>query len=282
MNQQDIETIVLAKDCLDVCCDAISGLDSDEGIGGSQASKELRSQCEDGIKLLCRNNDIYLDDPKSFKDLLPWNLLHTLEMDLGVKEYHNVNQQDMNDFMQRYRDAQIRVHDLLRELETISKPSEPVDMDKVSRITSICALQTAIHGQMALITTILGNKISYARDSSLDTSARPGFTKAKPHERASGPTVSSNVRQGLNTASILPSTTQSSSLLASLGIVNSPQAPTISIPAYSSDDILVDSTWLRKQLTQYRNSTGFKSRMNDLVRDTKKLSNIYCTGILPK
>ncbi|KAK1442301.1 hypothetical protein BgAZ_403310 [Babesia gibsoni] len=48
----------------------------------------------------------------------------------------------------------------------------------------------------------------------------------------------------------------------------------------TDDDILEESTELRTVLNQYRNSTGFKSRMDDFARKTKTLGEEYCTGCI--
>ncbi|ORM41323.1 uncharacterized protein BXIN_0796 [Babesia sp. Xinjiang] len=57
-----------------------------------------------------------------------------------------------------------------------------------------------------------------------------------------------------------------------------PPSPIPTSTYTTSDDVLLDSTWLRRQFNQYFNSTGFKSRMDDLVRKTKNLSDNYCKG----
>lgn len=60
-----------------------------------------------------------------------------------------------------------------------------------------------------------------------------------------------------------------------------PPMPQVSIPASVStaeDDVLTENTELRKLFNQYRNSTGFKSRMDQLAQKTKKLSRAYCSG----
>ncbi|GIX65065.1 ubiquitin family domain containing protein [Babesia caballi] len=62
------------------------------------------------------------------------------------------------------------------------------------------------------------------------------------------------------------------------------QQPAASTVATSNtnDDVLPSSTWLRRQFNDYRNSPGFKARMDELAQKTKKLGTIYCTGVLPK
>ncbi|CDR95994.1 ubiquitin family domain containing protein, putative [Babesia bigemina] len=57
-----------------------------------------------------------------------------------------------------------------------------------------------------------------------------------------------------------------------------PQRTTVVDTSSNEEDMLVDTTWLRRQFNQYRNSTGFQSRMEDLVRKTKKFGAAYCTG----
>ncbi|GBE59854.1 ubiquitin family domain containing protein [Babesia ovata] len=61
-----------------------------------------------------------------------------------------------------------------------------------------------------------------------------------------------------------------------------PQRTTVVDTSSTEEDMLVDTTWLRRQFNQYRNSAGFQSRMEELARKTKKLGAKYCTGEVRK
>ncbi|GFE55516.1 ubiquitin family domain containing protein [Babesia ovis] len=287
-SDQDIKSTVVAavaaKHNLDAICDALdAGQKSDDTDQdfSSDASKKLLSICNESIMLSTVPGGIVVDDCNKLKSLLPWKLLHKLEMTLGVMEYHNIDKQDISDFLQRWRDAQTRAHDTLAELEHVSQPSQKIDTDKLTKIAIVCSLQAAINSALALVTTVMSNKAKVPQRS-VDAKSSTPSPKVTKEDHASSRVA--DVRQGLTTSSI-STMANTGSTSSSSGLFPEAAARQVQRPAgsYSSDnEILADTTWLRRQLSAYRNSTGFKSRMDELIQKTKKLSNIYCTGTLPK
>lgn len=63
--------------------------------------------------------------------------------------------------------------------------------------------------------------------------------------------------------------------------ISQPRA-NVATSSQTDDDILLESTELRRLFNKYRDSLGFKSRMDEFVQKTKKLGANYCTGLCPK